>query len=239
LCRKTDIVISFARLDDFRSDFERQKTLLEWFPHTPALFWSDTCVEHNGFFGSHTAISYPVASLKSEPASSSTTQTGASTPITSAVGHQDLVSTYFRLIVKILEWPEGQPLPTSAWSSKEYKWHEMEFMSSSSDSRSTVLCFDVPEDVIESIQRTLSASTEQYGGPFGLHVPLLEELVKLYDRSVWSMAKKVRDIEMVSGDGPLEDIEPDDTFVLTTTNRRKSRNDSQNHETVGAPPPVL
>lgn len=63
-----------------------------------------------------------------------------------------------------------------------------------------MLCFDVPDAVIAGLEHTLSASTEQPRGPFGLHIPLLGELVTLYDRSVWIMADKVRDIEKVSRD---------------------------------------
>ena len=111
----------------------------------------------------------------------------------------EVVSTYFRLIVKILETSEaqGQARRSSASRDKDYTWHEMGFMSFSSNSRSTILCFDVPDSVITGLEDTLT-SAEQYGGPFGLHVPLLEELVKLYDGSVWGMAKKVREIEEVS-----------------------------------------
>ncbi|KAI4783436.1 hypothetical protein E4T52_01638 [Aureobasidium sp. EXF-3400] len=184
-------------MDYFKSDIGRQARLAEWFPHTPTAFFSETCIEHNGFFGCHTSSKNAAPSHKPSPASSSITQTELPSPSGSATGHQEIVSTYFRLIVKILEAPEahGQPPISNAPSQKDYKWHEMGFVSFSSDSRSTMLCFDVPPEVIQDLQTTLYPSTEQLGGPFGLHIPLLEELVKLYDRSVWAMAKKVREIE--------------------------------------------
>jgi hypothetical protein len=192
--------VSFAKIEDFRRDVELQKCLLEWFPDTPTMFWSGVCIEHNGFFGSHTSSNKVVQSLESSPASSSTTQTGNPSSSNSSAGHQEAMSTYFRFIVKILETPE--PLKYASLSSKssikDYTWHEMGFISFSDDTRSTILCFDVPDTVVAGLELTLSTSTEQLSGPFGLHVPLLGELVMLYDRSIWTMAKKVRQIEKVS-----------------------------------------
>ncbi|KAI4853902.1 hypothetical protein E4T45_04138 [Aureobasidium sp. EXF-8846] len=179
---------SFAKIKDFNTNVRIQNQLLKWFPNTAPLFWSETCVEHNGFFGSHISSGNVVPSLKPSPASSSTTQRGPPSPSRSAAEHQEIVSTYFRFIVKIL-------LKQVSSSGKDYIWHEMGFLSFSSGSRSTMLCFDVPDAVIAGLEHTLSASTEQPRGPFGLHIPLLGELVMLYDRSVWIMADKVRDIE--------------------------------------------
>lgn len=230
IVRETDVVFSFARTKDFKhdpksvafknlddsqksklseSEAAQQRELVEWFPYTPAMFWTRTCVDHNGFFGIHTSSENAPTSGKTtnpspkpSPASSSANQTGTSSTNHSGAGHQHTVSTHFRLIVKILKESQGsqQQDPTSSApgkKEKEYKWHEMGFMSFSSNSRSTILCFDVPDSVITGLEDTLT-SAEQYGGPFGLHVPLLEELVKLYDGSVWGMAKKVREIEEVS-----------------------------------------
>ena len=241
------MVTSFARTNDFKSDdpksdawkklddskktealesdAARQKELLEWFPYTPAVFWTRTCVDHNGFFGIHTSSETALTSSKianpsaePSPASSSKKQTETSSPGGSAAGHQDTISTFFRLIVKILKSPDARyQVPASNTSSdKSYIWHEMGFMSFSSDSRSTVICFNVPEDVIEGLQVTLSASAGQHGGPLGLHLPLLEEMVKLYDHSVWLMANNVREIEQVSRGEHAGIIEPDDRLAIIT-----------------------
>lgn len=164
---------------------ERQQKLQEWFPHTPAVFWSDTCVDHNGFFGSHTS-STPICISKPSPASSSTDQTA--TP--AAVEHQEVVSTYFRLIVKTLLPAERLVVA--------YEWHEMGFLSIFSDTKSLLLCFDIPAGSITNLYQTLPKNTDQITGPFALHIPVLEELMKLYDRSVWTMARAVRAIEKVS-----------------------------------------
>jgi len=218
------MVISFARTNGFKSedpepdaptrlnasisDAARQRELVKWFPHTPAMFWTETCVLHNGFFGYHTSNESDPASSKITnpspkpcPASSSTTQTETPLPGGSA-GHHNTISTSFRLIVKILKSsdPKYQTPISNESSDKNYIWHEMGFMSFSSDSRSTILCFDVPDDAITGLQVAMSASAEQFGGPFGLHIPLVEELVKVYDHSVWLMAKKIRKSEKVSGD---------------------------------------
>jgi hypothetical protein len=208
---KTDLVLSFTRMADFlESNIRRQERLVEWFPHTPTAFWSKTCIQHNGFFGSQTSSENAISSPKYSPASSSTTQTDTSSPSRSAADRQETVSTYFRLIIKTLESSDSQEqVPVSgAPSEKDYKWYEMGFISFCSNTRSTVLCFDVSEVVIKGLTDTFSASAEQYGGPFGLHIPLLEELLKLYDRSVWAMAKKVREIEKVCRDEYLETSSP-------------------------------
>jgi hypothetical protein len=184
---------SFAKIKDFKTDFGIQDRLLEWFPLTPAEFWRETCVRHNGFFGIHTPSDGAVPSPKPSPASSSTAQTGAPSLTRSATDRQETVSTYFRFIVKVL-------LKQVSSSGKDYIWHEMGFLSFSSDCRSTILCFDVPSDVIAGLEHTLPASIDQLRGPFGLHMPLLGELVALHDRSIWIMADVVRDIEIVSRD---------------------------------------
>jgi hypothetical protein len=175
--QKPDMVASFAQTDDFKSDAVRQEKLVRWFPHTPAEFWCETCVRHNGFFGIHASSDNAVSSPKSSPASSSINQTG---PPSASKTLLDQTSS------------SGKP------GEKDYIWHEMGFISFSNDSGSAMLCFDVPDTVIAGLEHTLSVSTERPRGPFGLHVPLLGELVKLYDRSIWTMATKVRDIEVVS-----------------------------------------
>ncbi|KAI4855454.1 hypothetical protein E4T45_03106, partial [Aureobasidium sp. EXF-8846] len=186
-----DIDASFAKIEDFQTDVGIQDQLLEWFPHTPADFWCETYVKHNGFFGIRTSSNGAVPNPKSSPASSSTTQLGPPSPSRSVAEHQETVSTYFRFIVKILLEQ------VSSLSGKDYIWHEMGFLSFSNDSRSTMICFDVPDAVIAGLEPTLSARTEQPRGPFGLHIPLLGELVTLYDRSIWIMAAKVRGIEEI------------------------------------------
>ncbi|CAD0082916.1 unnamed protein product, partial [Aureobasidium vineae] len=177
--------VSFARTEEFRLKDERKRALEQWFPHTPAVFWSDTCVEHNGFFGSHTSnLREP------SPGSSSTDQIARSV----VADDQEVVSTYFRLIVKILESPDrgSQSSASSTSSRADYRWHEMGFMSLSSETKSVIICFDVPDSVIKDLHKSLPTNTGQIKGPYGLHILLLEELIKLYDRSIWAMAKKQR-----------------------------------------------
>jgi hypothetical protein len=227
LCRKTDLGIRFAQIKDFQSDVERQRELATWFPDTPAAFWSETCVKHNGFFGSHTSTKDTVPSPKSSLASSSTTQAGTSSSSSTAADHHEAISTYFRLIVKILKTSERQNQTSSnVPSATEYGWHEMGFISFSSDSRSSIICFDVPEVMIKGLQDTPYVNSEQLRCPFGLHIPLLEELVKLYDRSIWDMARKVREVEKVSQYQPSRSIELG-FFALATTDKRNSSNESE------------
>lgn len=153
-------------------------------------------MEHNGFFGCHTSSTPVPGPTGPNPTGASTNQT-----VTSAVADlQQVVSTYFRLIVKTLLTAntEGQSSASSTSSTVGYRWDEMAFLSYSSDRKSLLLCLDVPEQSITSLYQTLPRDIYQIKGPFGLHILVLEELVKLYDRSVWAMARKVRGIEKVS-----------------------------------------
>lgn len=216
--------------DELRPLEEHRKELEKWFPYTPAVFWSETCVKHNGFFGMHT--SNPAALIpKPSPTSSSIDQTATSAAAdrqnvvptsgtpglirepslssssteqteTAAAGeHQVVLSTYFRLIVKMLlsakasvQGPIQAQVPASNEKEKDYKWYEMGFMSRGS----VLLCCNVPGDSIKKLFDRLPTDVEQIKGPFALHIPLLEVLAELFDESVWSMTKKVRGIEEVS-----------------------------------------
>lgn len=171
---------------------ERQQKLQQWFPHTPAVFWSKTCEEHNGFFGSHTSSTL-IPIPESSHASSFTDQITTS----AAADHQELVSTYFRLIVKMLLSAKAQAQGFTSVSSgaADYEWHETGYLSASSDTKNLLLCFDVPADSIANLYQTMPKALDQVTGPFALHLLLLEGLAQLYDRSVWAMAKKVRGIE--------------------------------------------
>jgi hypothetical protein len=228
--------VSFAKMHDFRSDVGLQERLLDWFPHAPRMFWSNTCVDHNGFFGSHTSSKNVVSSPKLSPASSSIARTGTSSPSRSAADHQEYVSTYFHLIVKVLRSlePQKQASLSNAERVKDYIWHEMGFLSFSSNSRSTMLCFDIPQNVIGDLQHALSTSNEHLGGPYGLHVPLLEELVKLYDHGIWAMAQKIRGLEKVSETSLSETLSLKKSFALITTDRKTSSNDSKDQKGRGS-----
>lgn len=218
----------YKATNELRLMDESKRELEKWFPHTPAVFWSDTCVKHNGFFGMHTSSTADLV-----PKSSSTDQTTISaaadhrkavstsstpdlthesslssssakqTEILAAAEHQKVLSTYFRLIVKTLLSAEALALAQAqaqapASKPKDYKWYEMGFMSTSSDTGSVLLCCDVPENSINKLFERLPTDVEQIKGGFALHIPLLEVLAELFDESVWSMTKKVRGIEQVS-----------------------------------------
>lgn len=105
--------------------------------------------------------------------------------------------TYFRLIVKILL---TEPLADGTLPEGEikYGWAEMAFLSFSNARRTVMICFDMPDDVPGTLLKTLPESLQDFDGPFGLHIPVPERLVKLYDKSIWGMAKTVRAFEKVS-----------------------------------------
>ncbi|TIA40433.1 hypothetical protein D6C78_02557 [Aureobasidium pullulans] len=130
-------------------------TIMMRFPNTPQMFWSRTCALHNGFFGCDHSLP------------SATTQ----------------YSTYFRLAVKT---PQNQGLPDydSPYGSLSYEWSEMGFLSASSTTWNVMICFNVPQSIITGLQPTLPTLLGDILGPYALHIPLLEQLVELYDMSV-------------------------------------------------------
>lgn len=62
-----------------------------------------------------------------------------------------------------------------------------------------LLCIDTPQSLQSNLKTTLSKKTVSVDSedPFGMHVPLMDEIVKLYDRSVWEIRDLVRPIEKV------------------------------------------
>jgi len=218
--KDADIAASFTKIEKFTKDVQLREKLLPFFPHTPKMFWSEHCVDHNGFFGCHTSPKLslqrstspsgsgqnsavdPEMSVSTGAEQNSTSSTGTLTSISSAdrtssmnktlTADSHTTWTYFRLLVKMLK---AKPPPPPE---KDYSWYEMAFLSFSNAKRTMMICFDMPEDAPGAIESDISKHLEDFQGPFGLHVPVLEHVVKLYDISVWGMTRKVRGVEKVS-----------------------------------------
>ena len=169
-------LLSFTNIESVIKDVNLQEEVASYFPHTPQIFWLKTCKDHNGFFGCHES-----SATSFDPLSDS---------------RESFHSTYFRLIVKLLTNHEyqGRVSPNGVIP---YQWHEMAFLSSSSSSSNIMLCFDVPDSLIMDLESCLSVSPGEITGAYALHIPLLEQLIRLYDRSIWGMARTVRKIEKV------------------------------------------
>lgn len=98
----------------------------------------------------------------------------------------------FRLIVKRLKPQDKQ---------KNYDWLETSLFSRWTDKGNLLICFDTPEDFPQRFEATLQAhqgdAGENFHKPYALHVILMDFLIPIYDRSVWDMSRKVREIEEV------------------------------------------
>ena len=83
---------------------------------------------------------------------------------------------------------------------KPYIWFEMGFFTRwDYPDRCTVLCIDTPFDMPEKLKSRLlrEQSLLNFCDPFAMHVPLIDQIILLYDVSVWRVRDPVRDIEKV------------------------------------------
>lgn len=180
---------SFTEIRRFTKDISLQEELLRFFPNTPKMFWSDTCVKHNGFYNYDVSPS-PVAA--SPHASLARRRSGGSSPSSLTVALENRIETHFRLIIKTINMEKSRDRSIS------YNWFEMAFLSLTTETTNLMVCFDVPEGLAAELKDALSSRPEDVSGPFALHIPLLGRLVKSYDQSVWDIAKTVRQFERVS-----------------------------------------
>lgn len=69
-----------------------------------------------------------------------------------------------------------------------------------------ILCFDTPEHFRQRLFQALNSSTWTLSEPviYQLHAYLIDQIINLYDESVWALRDIVRDVEKVSGVGAEE-----------------------------------
>jgi hypothetical protein len=164
----------FSSIQHFLDDYPLRKELCKHFPNVPRMFWSKTCIQHNGFFGTKTS------------ADSSNASPG---PTSSRV------ETWFRMIVKSIQ------ATTKDVKFTQYKWYEMSFISTFSKERNMLLCLDTPRSLEWNMLNVLSEEENRdiAIGPYGLHQLLLEQLMVMYDESVWDIARIMRNNEKSKG----------------------------------------
>lgn len=98
------------------------------------------------------------------------------------------LATWFRYIIKKVD-------PKQA----TYSWSEMSFYTKWTPSSSVVLCFDVPKTSQMRTHQALVSRQQRldlrdiYAG----HVTILDEILALFDESVWALRDEVRRIEKV------------------------------------------
>ena len=88
-------------------------------------------------------------------------------------------------------------------SSHSYEWYEIAFITHWCPGVARViLCLDVPATLQSGIRTALSTLflQGQKSNPYSGYVPLIYEIITLYDHSVWSLRDAIRTIEKVSLD---------------------------------------
>ena len=101
------------------------------------------------------------------------------------------IGTWFRCLVKIIhQGPQG---------SERFRWYEMSFFTYWEPGHCVVLCIDTPDTLATELERTLSRDSNRFNliDPFSLHIPLMDQIIKLYDKSVWGIRDLIRGIEKV------------------------------------------
>lgn len=93
--------------------------------------------------------------------------------------------------------PEDAHLPDNE-DGKGFKWYEMGFFTQWDKSgHCRVMCIDTPIRLRLELQKALrNLSTElNFCDPFALHTHLLDQIILLYDTSVWRVRDPVRKVE--------------------------------------------
>jgi hypothetical protein len=96
--------------------------------------------------------------------------------------------------------------PVKTVSKYPYDWHKPGFFTSwTPQGKTVILCFNAPTILKEAIIRSAMATDLELEMhmPFKLHNILVEEIVTLFDKSVWAWRDLVRDLEKVSLDSGI------------------------------------
>jgi hypothetical protein len=91
--------------------------------------------------------------------------------------------------------------PEYTQASKSYIWYEMGFFTRwDYPGHCRVLCIDTPEKLQSGLKTVLGKQSPplELRDPFAMHVPLIDQIILLYDISVWRVRDPVREFEKVS-----------------------------------------
>jgi hypothetical protein len=83
---------------------------------------------------------------------------------------------------------------------KTYEWDEMCFFTTwDPPRRNVVLCFDTPITLQDQVRTTLASTNDNRWSydPYSIHTVIIEAVLVLYERSVWSLRDMIRDVETV------------------------------------------
>lgn len=142
----------------------------------PRVFWSPLCRNSNGFFGSE-----DVYDADGHIIQHSTFALDRHLPVLINL------DTWFRFIIKKVD-----PMQSS------YFWSEMSFYTIWTADCSINLCFDVPKISQKRLHQALASSGDPLDmNVYANHTILLNEVLTMYDESVWALRDGVRQIETV------------------------------------------
>lgn len=102
-----------------------------------------------------------------------------------------LLGTWFRCLVKsVYPTPQG---------GTGYTWYEMTFFTRWASNHCMVVCIDTPDNLLANLEHTLLTGSEELDlrDPFALHIPLMDQIIILYDESVWRIRDMIRRVEKV------------------------------------------
>jgi hypothetical protein len=94
----------------------------------------------------------------------------------------------------------GSGKPEKDLAGKPYKWYEMGFITEWDKSgKCRVLCIDTPEELQSGLKAVLKNKSAplNFEDPLAMHIPLIDQIILLYDDSVWRFREPLRSIEKV------------------------------------------
>lgn len=83
-----------------------------------------------------------------------------------------------------------------------YLWYSLGFFAfQNASGKTSVLCLDTPDRFRLGLLENLKSHSWRFHDPdiYQLHTFLLEQIIILYDESVWALRDLVRNLERVSG----------------------------------------
>lgn len=144
----------------------------------PPIFWTPLCCKSNGFFGSKSLYEddrYLRRHSKVVPKKNLYVLIS--------------LDTWYRFIVKKVD-----PMQSS------YSWSEMSFYTTWTTDFTINFCFDVPKTSQMRLYQSLASRQQQFDirDIYASQVILLDEILAMFDESVWALRDGVRQIEIVS-----------------------------------------
>jgi len=94
-----------------------------------------------------------------------------------------------------------QLVQNTGFNHEGYVWYQMGFFAlQDAAGRTSVVCFDTPDRFRLQLLEDLNSSSRGFKEPdmHQLHTFLLDQILNLYDDSVWTLRDTVRNIERVS-----------------------------------------